>query len=144
MSFEKKISTLWNKFICWLLGHTHNVICIRCGKMVDEGNNHPLFKRWKKNLHRRKGGSKVYRGSLAMKHNLIKYSINLKTNELRRVQYESTFIVNEHGEKVNKRSAEYDPLCVYIDAMNDKNAIRKANNYLFGIKAGVRITEVTK
>ena len=65
--------------------------------------------------------------------------LDMKTNELRVLEFE---VVENNG--ITERVARYKPTCVYIDAINDANAIRKANNYLFGVKRSARITEVKK
>jgi hypothetical protein len=44
---------------------------------------------------------------------------------------------------IKARKAKYDPFCVYIDAMNDETAIRKANNYIRTVKRGVIIKHVS-
>ena len=69
----------------------------------------------------------------------------MKTNALMLVEYEKVTerTYSGKGFKVIQRKAKFDPLLVYIDACNDDNAIRKANDYLFGIKKGVKITHVT-
>ena len=137
MNSGKKISALWNKLMCFLLGHTHTAICERCGKIVDEENNDHCLKRFRFYLY---GHGQQFKGSLQLKPGMIKYELDLKTNELRKLKFET--IENQEG--TTRRNAEYKPTCVYIDAINDSNAIRKANNYLFGVKRAARITEVTQ
>ena len=136
MNSEKKISALWNKFICFLLGHTHTFICERCGKVVNEEDNDNCLKRFRFYLY---GHNREYKGSLRIKSGTKKYELDLKTDELRLLEFEAV----ENEESI-ERKAVYKPTCVYIDAINDDNAIRKANNYLFGVKRSARITEVTK
>ena len=136
MNSEKKISALWNKFICFLLGHTHTFICERCGKVVNEEDNDNCLKRFRFYLY---GHNREYKGSLRIKSGTQKYELDMKTDELRLLEFE-TMENNGNTERV----AKYKPTCVYIDAINDANAIRKANNYLFGVKRSARITEVKK
>ena len=136
MNSEKKISALWNKFICFLLGHTHTFICERCGKVVNEENNYNCLKSFRFRLYR---NNREFKGSLQLKTGMTKYELDLKTNELRVLEFEE---VENNG--ITERVARYKPTCVYIDAINDANAIRKANNYLFGVKRSARITEVKK
>ena len=136
MNSEKKISALWNKFICFLLGHTHTFICERCGKVVNEEDNDNCLKRFRFRLYR---NNREFKGSLQLKTGMTKYELDLKTNELRVLEFE---VVENNG--ITERVARYKPTCVYIDAINDANAIRKANNYLFGVKRSARITEVKK
>ena len=136
MNSEKKISALWNKFICFLLGHTHTFICERCGKVVNEENNYNCLKSFRFRLYR---NNREFKGSLQLKTGMTKYELDMKTNELRVLEFEE---VENNG--ITERVARYKPTCVYIDAINDANAIRKANNYLFGVKRSARITEVKK
>ena len=136
MNSEKKISALWNKFLCFLLGHTHTFICERCGKVVNEENNYNCLKRFRFYLY---GHNREYKGSLRIKSGTQKYELDMKTDELRLLEFE---VVENNG--ITERVARYKPTCVYIDAVNDTNAIRKANNYLFGVKRSARITEVKK
>ena len=136
MNSEKKISALWNKFLCFLIGHTHTFICERCGKVVNEEDNDNCLKRFRFRLYR---NNREFKGSLQLKTGMTKYELDLKTNELRVLEFE---VVENNG--ITERVARYKPTCVYIDAINDANAIRKANNYLFGVKRSARITEVKK
>ena len=136
MNSGKKISALWNKFLCFLLGHTHTFICERCGKIVNEEDNDNCLKRFRFYLY---GHNRDFKGSLRIKTGTTKYELDLKTNELRVLEFEIS-----ENEGYTERAAEYKPTCVYIDAINDANAIRKANNYLFGVKRAARITEVKK
>ena len=136
MNSEKKISALWNKFLCFLLGHTHTFICERCGKVVNEEDNDNCLKRFRFYLY---GHNREYKGSLRIKSGTQKYELDMKTDELRLLEFEE---VENNG--ITERVARYKPTCVYIDAINDANAIRKANNYLFGVKRSARITEVKK
>lgn len=145
MNLEKKISALLAKLVCFLIGHTQTVICERCGKLVDEEANYNVWKRFR--LYTFYGKvTKEHKGSLKIKTGCKKYELDLKTNELRLLKFKTTTEKNNKGVETGnvRREAEYKPTCVYIDASNDKNAIRKANNYIFSIKTGVRITEVTK
>ena len=136
MNSEKKISALWNKFLCFLIGHTHTFICERCGKVVNEEDNDNCLKRFRFYLY---GHNREYKGSLRIKSGTKKYELDMKTDELRLLEFEE---VENNG--ITERVASYKPTCVYIDAINDANAIRKANNYLFGVKRSARITEVKK
>ena len=136
MNSGKKISALWNKLICFLLGHTHTFICERCGKVVNEEDNDNCLKRFRFRLYR---NNREFKGSLQLKTGMTKYELDMKTNELRVLEFE---VVENNG--ITERVAKYKPTCVYIDAINDANAIRKANNYLFGVKRSARITEVKK
>ena len=136
MNSGKKISALWNKFLCFLLGHTHTFICERCGKVVNEEDNDNCLKRFRFRLYR---NNREFKGSLQLKTGMTKYELDMKTNELRVLEFE---VVENNG--IMERVARYKPTCVYIDAINDANAIRKANNYLFGVKRADRITEVKK
>ena len=136
MNSEKKISALWNKFLCFLIGHTHTFICERCGKVVNEENNYNCLKRFRFYLY---GHNREYKGSLRIKSGTQKYELDMKTDELRLLEFE---MIENDG--ITERKAVYKPTCVYIDAINDANAIRKANNYLFGVKRSARITEVKK
>ena len=136
MNSGKKISALWNKFLCFLLGHTHTFICERCGKVVNEEDNYNCLKRFRFRLYR---NNREFKGSLQLKTGMTKYELDMKTNELRVLEFEE---VENNG--ITERVARYKPTCVYIDAINDANAIRKANNYLFGVKRSARITEVKK
>jgi len=160
MNLGKRISAWWNNLLCLLLGHTLTTICTRCGKFVDlEGTTRiPLEDRINNYFRNRKvKKDKEFKGSLKLVPGLKKYSINLKTNELRLVNYleEKGYETDEHGwmktdkkdnpiYKVTGRKAQFDPFCVYIDAMNDEVAIRKANNYLRGVKRGVVIKHISK
>lgn len=135
MNSEKKISALWNKLVCFILGHTHTFICERCGKVVNEEDNDNCLKRFRFYLY----GQSHFEGSLQIKPGMITYELDMKTNELRVLEFETSDIEG-HVE----RKATYKPTCVYINAINDANAIRKANNYLFGVKRSARITEVIK
>lgn len=146
MSLGKRISRAWNSFVCLIVGHTQSYVCTRCGKVVNlqgtkrktlEERINGYFAQRKAN----KGKTEKYDGSLKIKPGLHKYAINLKTNELSIVAYDTEY---DFEGNVKSRKAKFDPCCVYIDAMNDDVAIRKANNYLFGIKRGVVIKEVTK
>ena len=136
MNSGKKISALWNKLLCFILGHTNTVICERCGKLVNAEDNDNCWKRFRFYLYRH---NREYKGSLRIKSGTQKYELDMKTDELRLLEFES---VENNG--ITERVARYKPTCVYIDAINDANAIRKANNYLFGVKRSARITEVTK
>ena len=136
MNSGKKIYALWNKFLCFLLGHTHTFICERCGKVVNEEDNYNCLKRFRFRLYR---NNREFKGSLQLKTGMTKYELDMKTNELRVLEFE---VVENNG--ITERVAKYKPTCVYIDAINDANAIRKANNYLFGVKRSARITEVKK
>lgn len=143
MSLGKTISAWWNNIICFLFGHTLTNVCQRCGKYVGlQGAIRPTLEErinnwWKTRKDKEK---QEYKGSVKLKTGLKKYSLNLKTNELRLAEYIEEKDLND---KVIKRKAKYDPLLVFIDAMNDNVAIRKANNYLFNIKQGVTIKYIT-
>ena len=119
-----------------MLGHTHTFICERCGKVVNEEDNDNCLKRFRFRLYR---NNREFKGSLQLKTGMTKYELDMKTNELRVLEFE---VVENNG--ITERVARYKPTCVYIDAINDANAIRKANNYLFGVKRSARITEVKK
>ena len=147
MNSGKRISAWWNSLLCWLFGHSLTTICTRCGKFVDlEGTKRPTLEERINNYFKNRKERKLnpdkplFKGSLKLKTGLKKYSINLLTNELRLVEYiEET----DWDNKVTARKSKYDPSCVYIDAVNDENAIRKANNYIRGVKRGVVITYVS-
>ena len=159
MNLGKRISAWFNLLLCFLFGHTLTNVCERCGKYVGlKDTIRPTLEErintWWKN--RNKKHDPEFKGSLRLKAGLKKYSINLKTNELRLVEYEEEIepVLDKKGNQVYdrdgipktrviKRKAKYDPLLVFIDAMNDEVAIRKANNYLFGIKQGVTIKHIT-
>lgn len=136
MNSGKKISALWNKLLCFIFGHTHTFICERCGKVVNEEDNYNCLKRFRFRLYR---NNREFKGSMQLKTGMTKYELDMKTNELRVLEFE---VVENNG--ITERVAKYKPTCVYIDAINDANAIRKANNYLFGVKRSARITEVKK
>jgi len=162
MKFIKRLRVVWNHFICFLFGHTQTVICKRCGKFVDLAGKKKLtlegkINAWWKNRKTLKSDTE-YKGSLKLVPGLKKYSINIKTNELREVIYTDeviSWVLNPDGtekkdadgnpipDKV-KHKAEHNQFCVYIDAMNDAVAIRKANNYMYSIKDGVEITKVMR
>lgn len=160
MNLGKRISAWWNSLLCILLGHTLTTVCTRCGKFVDlEGTK-------KMTLEERINGyfrnrkvikDKEFKGSLKLTPGLKKYSINIKTNELRlvecliEVEYEmdenKEWKMDKMGNPIVKQTihkAQYDPFCMYIDAMNDEVAIRKANNYIRTVKRGVVIKYVSK
>ena len=144
MTLGKRISAWWNNLLCFFIGHTLTTVCTRCGKLVNLHGKKKLTLEERINAwwnNRNKSVQPEYKGSVKLKTGLKKYSINMKTNELRLVDY---LVEEDKDGKVSKRKAKYDPLLVYIDAMNDETAIRKANNYLCGVKPGVRIKEVTK
>lgn len=147
MNSGKRISAWWNSLLCWLFGHSLTTICTRCGKFVDlEGTKRPTLEERINNYFKNRKERKLnpdkplFKGSLKLIPGMKKYSINLKTNELRLVEY---IRENDFSGHVTARKAKYDPLCVYIDAVNDENAIRKANNYIRGVKRGVVITYVS-
>lgn len=145
MNSGKKISLLWNKLLCFLFGHTLTTICTRCGKLVDlEGTKRPSLEDRINSWWANRGKTKVYKGSLKVNHNLRKYSINLKTNELREVDLKVSERVGPNGHIKTHYEATYDPYCVYIDALNDDVAIRKANTVLLGLKKGIRIKHITR
>ena len=85
MNSGKKISALWNKFLCFLLGHTHTFICERCGKIVNEEDNDNCWKRFRFYLY---GHNREYKGSLRIKSGTQKYELDMKTNELRVLEFE--------------------------------------------------------
>jgi hypothetical protein len=163
MNSGKRISAWWNSLLCWLFDHSLTTICNRCGKFVDlEGTKRPTLEERINNYFKNRKERKLnpdkplFKGSLKLKDGLKKYSINLLTNELRLVEYqeEKEYKTDKYGCKkrdkkgnpickVTSRKAEYNPSCVYIDADNDVNAIRKANNYIRGVKRGVVITYVS-
>lgn len=160
MNSEKKISAWWNSLLCFLFGHSLTYVCNRCGKVVDlKGKKRDTLEdrinAWYSSRKKIKKESLEYRGSLAIKPGLIKYELNLAKNTLRRVpvieeretvrdKYGRKIIDKDGGPKTKivKRKAQYDACCIYLDAMNDTRAIEKANNYLFGRKRGVLITQV--
>ncbi|MDR2825003.1 MAG: hypothetical protein LBB41_07390 [Prevotellaceae bacterium] len=78
----------------------------------------------------------MYKGSLRKKTDMIKYELDIKENKLYRLKY----IIDENGRK----RAKYKPTCVYFDAINDTNAIRKANKTIYSIKVGCRIDNVSE
>lgn len=146
MNLENRISALLNKFLCFLKGHKGSIVCLRCGKLIEE-NDGNLFKRIKFNIYAIWAEKYRYKGSIPVKSGCGKYELNLKTNELRLLEYETEFALDENGHKTKEvisRKAKHNPNCVYFDAINDKNAIRKANNYIYGIKKNVRITKISK
>lgn len=146
MNSENRIYALLNKCLCFLKGHKGTIVCVRCGRLIEE-NNGNLFKRAKFNLYEKWSDMFGYKGSIAVKDGCCKYELNLKTNELRLLRYEKEFVKDEYGKEtkeIKRRKAIYNPNCVYFDAVNDKNAIRKANNYIYGIKKNVKILKVTK
>lgn len=160
MTLGKRISAWWSKLLCFFLGHTLTTVCTRCGKLVNlHGKKKPTLEQRLNNWwnNRNKPKEAEYKGSVKLKTGLKKYSLNMKTNELRLVEYKEEYAEkrNKKGEiikdkdgwakyDITSRKAKYDPLLVYIDAANDENAIRKANNYLVGVKPGIRITGITK
>jgi hypothetical protein len=158
MNLGKKISAWWNSLLCLLFGHTLTTVCTRCGKFVDlEGTKRLTLEARINRYFGKTKKEKEFKGSLNLVPGMNKYSINLKTNELRLMQYDvkSEVIHDKNGNqkytrrfgakkvKIISRKAQYDPFCVYIDAANDENAIRKANNYIRGVKRGVVIKHVT-
>ncbi len=139
MNLGKKISQLWSNILCFFLGHTGRTICQRCGKKINHDKNGNLWHRFKfNNLYLAEG--KEYKGSVKLKTGMRKYELNLKTNELRLLSYDEE--TDSETGKV-KRNAVYNPFCCYIDAINDKNALRKANAIIREMKTGVHISEVT-
>ena len=157
MNSGKRISAWWNSLLCWLFGHSLTTNCTRCGKFVDlEGTKRLTLEERINRYFSKTKKEKEFKGSLKLVTGMKKYSINLKTNELREVKYneeieleldfEGNPKLDKYGQQIKKvtaRKAKYDPLCVYIDAVNDENAIRKANNYIRGVKRGVVITYVS-
>lgn len=141
MNLGRVISVRWTKFKCWALGHTNSVVCLRCGRLVDLNNNHSVLSRWKWNMW---NGGVLYHGSVRVRPGMICYSLNVHTNELRRLGVKERELTVGNDSVELKKEAEYDPMCVYLEAVNDKNAIRKANNFMFSVKSGVRIKEISK
>ena len=94
MNLGKRISAWWNSLLCFVFGHTLTNVCTRCGKVVNlKGTQRKNFEErinswWKTKTENK---DKEYKGSLKLKAGLKKYSINLKTNELRLVDYELEF-----------------------------------------------------
>lgn len=164
MNSGKKISAWWNNLLCFLFGHTLTTVCTRCGKLVNlEGTERLTLEDRINNYFKNRKERKLnpdkaeYKGSLKLNHNLRKYSIDLKTNELRLVEYveekepelewDGSKKLDKHNNiiyKVKARKAPYNPYCVYIDALNDEIAIRKANTVLLGLKKGIRIKHITR
>lgn len=140
MNLGKKISRVWNKIICFFAGHTDSVVCKRCGVIVNKETNGNCFKRLRWFIYNI-GKDKEWKGALKFTPGATTYEINLKTNELKVLQFEE--VKNEHG-KITERKAMYNPLCHYITAINDKNALRKANAYIRSIKTGVYIEKVIR
>lgn len=140
---------IWNGFIrflltvrCLLIGHTQTNICQRCGKLVNLKDKpkqtfEERINAWYEDRKTRKKAK--FEGSLRIKSGMIKYELDLKTNILTELQYEE---LKDGKGNVIQRKAKFKPTCMYLDASNDANAIRKANNALFGIKKGVTITKV--
>ena len=164
MKLLKIIKVWWNILLCFLFGHTLTTICTRCGKLVDlQGTRRPTLEVRingyfaKRKDHKLNPTKPEYKGSLKLIAGMKKYSINLKTNELRLVDYatETDLVLDKDGfpkldkkgkaiTRIKARKSEYDPFLMYIDASNDENAIRKANNYLRGVKRGVKVEEVSQ
>lgn len=160
MKLGKRVSGWWNSLMCFLFGHSLTTVCTRCGKFVDLKGKKKLTIEERLNNYfakRSKLKEPEYKGSLKLVPGLHKYSINMRTNELSLVNYSEEIgpltdkkgnkILDKRGNEktgVTKRVAKYDPSMVYIDAMNDEVAIRKANEFFRTIKDGVKITQVTK
>jgi hypothetical protein len=158
MNLGKVISAWFNAVLCFFMGHTTTFVCQRCGKIVNLENTRKLTLEERINGYfaRKVKGKGLYVGRLKKNPHCTKYELNLVTNKLRKLEVESETIWKKNADGTNatdkdgcliidrhKYSAKYDPCCVYIDAINDKNAIRKANNFLFGRKRGITIKEVT-
>ena len=157
MNLGKKISVNWGKILCVLLGHTSTTICLRCGKFVDmKGVKQSFWKRFVNYLRKIKA-EKEFKGSLRIVPGMKKYAINLLTNELTLLNVETDFdfVYDNQGNKVldtegnevqevKQIKAEYNPAMMYIDAINDTNAIRKTNNFLRYVKSGVLVNKVSK
>ena len=142
-----------------MFGHSLTTVCTRCGAFVDlEGTTRKTLEERINAYFSKKEAKqdKEYKGSLKLVPGLKKYSINLKTNELRLVDYKTDFDfeldangvikLDKSGEPIVKkvnRKATYDPFLMYIDASNDTNAIRKANGFIRTVKRGVVITCVS-
>jgi hypothetical protein len=161
MNSGKKISAWWNNLLCFLFGHSLTYVCTRCGKVVDlKGKKRTTLEDrintwWNSYSKKTIANEPEYKGSLALKKGLFKYELDLQKDTLSLVPVvqETELIKDKKGNlkygsdgfpktRVVKRKAKFNPCCVYIDAMSDKVAISKANNYLFGRKKGVVITRV--
>lgn len=143
MNLGKRILKWCNRIgvLCFLMGHTENNICRRCGKIVSEPRYH-LFKRLKAYLIGCFSGvdNRNYVGSLKVNSGMTKYELDVNNNQLYRLS-----IVDEH--LINgtiKRKAVKDNNCIYIDAINDTNALKKSNKIMRELKNNVVLTQVTK
>lgn len=141
----KKISAWWNSLLCFLFGHSLTYVCNRCGKIVNLENTVPstLEERINALFDRKKKKEANYVGSIRIKPGLQKYELNLAKNTLRLVETQDEVIGTGDKTKI-KHKAAYNPCCVYLDALKDEIALSKANKYLFGIKRGVVIKEISK
>lgn len=141
----KKILAWWNNLLCFLFGHSQTFVCTRCGKIVNLENTVPstLEERINALFDRKKKKEGNYVGSIRIKPGLRKYELNLAKNTLRLVETQDEQVGYGDNAKI-KHKAVYDPCCVYLDAVNNENALRKANRYLFGVKRGATIKEVSE
>lgn len=131
----------WNKFLCWLLAHKGDNVCQRCGRLIDLEENDSLLKRLRFKLYRAYSDKPdVYKGSLKNRPGLNIYELDMADNTLRLLEID----VKNLEDGAMQRHAKYNPVCHYIYASNEKNAIRKANNHLRLFKNGIHIKKLNK
>lgn len=111
--------------ICFLAGHTQSNICHRCGRAVWlAGKPRSTFQERVNALYSKKKDK--YIGSIRLIVGLKLYSLNLSTGEVSKVAY---------NESDGSKKAAYEPECLYFNALNQKNADRKADKILKAVKA---------
>ena len=65
-------------------------------------------------------------GSIVIKPGLKLYSLNLQNSELKEVDIVKNKMINFQKQKVQNGKSMHDPKCSYFQALNQKNAEKKA------------------
>ena len=85
-----------------------------------------------KEIHRAKKQKQEYKhiGSIKIIKGLTLYACNMETQEINKVVIEKKASIGLDGKEVRQQKAQHDPKCVYIQAINIKNARRKLEKFL--------------
>jgi hypothetical protein len=73
-------------------------------------------------------------GSLKLRRGMILYSFIPDTGELKEVEVTRKVLVDTKGKPIKKINAPFNPKAYYIQAINWKNARRKADKIIFQLR----------
>jgi len=82
-------------------------------------------------IHQKKDQKQEYKliGSLLLKRGLKLWSYNQTTGELKPAEIVRKVMIGYNGKEKKSNKVQFSPDCLYLQALNRKNAIKKINKY---------------